>query len=116
MSSLNRIQPTMVSNASYPIETINEVDMDDIIDREEAITPESSKENFTKSKTNANEEFSKKKKEHIRVPLPRHIRREKLREVTASCCHSFYDSVSFKLIYVYKSQTTLNVVKFSFTN
>jgi len=102
MSSLNRIQPTIVSNASYPIETINEVDMDDSIDREEAINPErdlpNSKDNFTKSKTNANEEFSKKKKEHIRVPLPRHIRREKLREVTASCCHSFYDSVSFKLI------------------
>jgi hypothetical protein len=93
MSSLNRIQPTMVSNNSYPIETINEVDMNDSIDREETITPESSKENFTKSKKTTNEEFPKKK-EHIRVPLPRHIRREKLREVTGSCCHSFYDSVN----------------------
>ncbi len=33
-------------------------------------------------------------KQHIRVPLPKYRQREKLREVTGSCCHSFYDAVN----------------------
>lgn len=87
MRSLNSIQPSASEN-SYAVdnsmEKVFELEtIDSILDRDESLK--------TPKLTIPRKDMLK---QHIRIPFPKYRQREKLREVSGSCCHSFYDAVN----------------------
>ena len=99
MKPLNSIEPSTAGMMNNSMEEVYELpSIESIVGREESIkTPRLMTPKLATPK-------KPKPKEHIRVAMPKYRQRQKLREVTGSCCHSFYDAVNLfcRIFYFFK--------------